>query len=293
MGFKNSHPALNFAFFAAVAAFTLGATHPVFILISFITAFIYSLMLNGKKAALFNLALLPLIAMFTAYYASYKYFGETVLFRNSIGNAITLEAASYGMVLAFSVAAVLIWASCMNCVFSTDKAINLFSYASPKLGMHAAMLFRMVPRIKQEAKRINLARTCIGRGVAQGNIIRRLINCMSILSMLITWALEAIFMAGESLKSRGGGLKGRTAFFIYPFDTKDRMFTLIMFSCIALTLMAAIMGSTKAVYDPRIILSSAGSISCVFYAGFAVLCCMPIILEICRELSFWLARRRA
>ena len=68
MGFERCHPAVNFIYFAAVIAGTLLFKHPVFLAISFVCAFIYSVKRNGIKGLVFDLVLIPLIAAFTWYY---------------------------------------------------------------------------------------------------------------------------------------------------------------------------------------------------------------------------------
>ena len=131
MGFEKSHPAVNFIFFFAVIAGTILFQHPIFLLISFACAYLYSVKRNGWKAVVFNSLLLPLAAAFALYYSSYNHFGITVLQQNMIGNNITLESLVYGFVLGFVIAGVLIWFSCVYSVFTTDKVVYLFGKVDP------------------------------------------------------------------------------------------------------------------------------------------------------------------
>ena len=64
MGFESCHPAVNFLFFAAVLYGSITFTHPVFLMISFLCAFAYSVKRNGKRAVVFDLCLLPLAVLF-------------------------------------------------------------------------------------------------------------------------------------------------------------------------------------------------------------------------------------
>lgn len=98
MRFDNYHPAIELLYFAAVFLMTICFDHPIYVLISFVTAVIYSVYLRGKKAAVWNLLLLAAMAAYAIYYASYHHFGVTGLKTNFIGNQITLEAFAYGMV---------------------------------------------------------------------------------------------------------------------------------------------------------------------------------------------------
>ena len=290
MGFEKSHPAVNFIFFFAVIAGTILFQHPVFLLISFACAYLYSVKRNGWKAVVFNSLLLPLAAAFALYYSSYNHFGITVLQQNMIGNNITLESLVYGFVLGMTVAGVLIWFSCVFRIFTTDKVVYLFGKLSPRLSLFLAILLRMVPRIKKEAKRINTAQRGIGRGVDQGNLFRRIHNGIRIFSMLITWTIDSLTVASESMRSRGSALRGRTAFSIYRFDNRDRAFVVSLFVCLTVTLMAMILKQTDALYDPRIVMPSVTTGSYVFYACYTVFGLMPLGLELWTEYRFQKAR---
>lgn len=291
MGFERCHPAVNLIYFAAVIAGMITFQHPIFLAISFLCAFAYSIKRNGWKAVVFNLCLLPLIAAFALYYSSYTHFGMTVLRQNFVGNNMTLESLVYGFVLGLIGAGICIWLSCVYAVFSTDKVVYLFGKVSPRLSLFLAILLRMVPRIKKEAKRINTAQRGIGRGVDQGNAFQRVRNGIRIFSMLITWTIDSLTIASESMRSRGSGLRGRSAFSIYRFDNRDRAYVIGMFLCLTLTMMAVLLAQTDMVYDPRIIWKPITPVSILFYIGHAVFGLMPLALELWTEYRFRKARR--
>lgn len=290
MGFERCHPAVNLIYFAAVIAGMISFQHPVFLLVSFLCACVYSIKRNSGKAAVFDLILIPCAVAFAAYYSSYNHFGITVLQQNMIGNNMTLESLVYGLVLGISIAGVCIWMSCVYAVFSTDKMVYLFGKVSPRLSLFLAILLRMIPRIKKEAKKINMAQQGIGRGVGQGTLWQRIKNTIRIVSMLITWTIDSLMTASDAMRSRGSSLRGRTAFSIYRFDNRDRAFVIVLFLCITLTMMAVLLKLTDMTYDPRIIWKPVTPISILFYIGYAVLCLMPLGLELWTEYRFRKAR---
>ena len=292
MGFERCHPAVNFLYFTTVIAGMIAFQHPVFLLISFVCAFAYSVKRNGGKALVFNTVLIPCVAAFALYYSSYHHFGVTVLQQNWIGNNMTMESLVYGFVLGFVAAGVMIWFSCVYSVFTTDKVVYLFGKVSPRLSLFLAILLRMVPRIKKEAKKINTAQQGMGRGVNQGNILQRLGNSIRIFSMLITWTIDSLTMASESMRSRGSSLRGRKAFSIYRFDNRDRAYVVGNFACLTVIFMAVMLKQTDILYDPRIIMNPITSVSYLFYAGYAVFCLMPMGLELWTQYRFWKARKR-
>lgn len=291
MGFEACHPAVNLIFFAAVIAGTAAFQHPVYVAISFLCAFAYSVKRNGRRALIFDLCLLPCIVLFALYYSSYHHFGLTNLAENFVGNQLTLESMVYGLVLGFVLGGIVIWFSCVYSVFSTDKAVYLFGRVSPTLSLFFAILLRMVPRIKAEARKINRAQQAIGRGADQGGPLLRLHHCICIFSVLVTWTIDSFTTVSDSMRSRGSSLRGRRAFSIYRFDNRDRAYVILLFAAMTVTLMGVLLHQTNIVYDPRIILSPVTPMSYVFYLGYAVLCLMPLMLELWTEFRFRQARK--
>ena len=150
---------------------------------------------------------------------------------------------------------------------------------------------RLFPRIKKQAKVINNSRKGLGKGIGQGNIVKRISNLFSVISMLITWIIEALGQSGASMRSRGSALRGRSAYSIYRFDTRDRAYVITMFFSMTLILMGVMLGQADAVYDPMIRLSVPTPVSYTFYTGYLLFCIMPLILELWTEYSFYRIRK--
>ncbi|MEG1426541.1 MAG: energy-coupling factor transporter transmembrane component T [Oscillospiraceae bacterium] len=283
MKFDQYHPMINLLFFMAVLAGTVLFNHPVFLVISFVCPFLYSIKLKGMGALWFNIALLPGIAAFSAFYASFNHFGVTNLGENAIGNKITLESIVYGGALGATAAALLLWFSCIHMIFSADKIVYLLGRIAPKLSLFCAVLLRAVPHIRQQAKKIHLAQKGIGRGVTNGNIFRRTSNFLRLISMVAVWTGEHFITAADSMKSRGCTLKGRTAFSIYRFDRRDRAFVIGIFSAVTVLLMGVLFQQTRISYNPEILLNRITPLSVVFYGAYLFLCLLPCSLQILGE----------
>ena len=292
MGFEACHPAVNLLYFAAVIFGMISFRHPIFLGISFLCAFAYSVKRNKWKAVVFNTVLIPMAVLFAFYYSSYHHFGMTALGINFVGNRLTLESMVYGLVIGFVIAGVMIWFSCVYSVFTTDKVVYLFGKVSPRLSLFLAILLRMVPRIKKEGQRINMAQKGIGKGTNQGNVFERTVNCIRVFSMLISWTIGALRQSSDSMRSRGSVLRGRTAFSIYRFDNRDRAYVIGLFACLTVTYMGYLLRQTRMIYDPRLLWTPITMMSCVFYLGYAVFCLMPLGLELWTEWRFKKAREK-
>ena len=167
MGFESCHPAVNLIFYVAVIYGSIAFDNPVFIAISYLCAFAYSVKRNGKKALVFNLCLLPFVLIFALYYSSYTHFGLTVVQKNFIGNNLTVESFVYGLTIGIRVLSVVAWCESLFNVFSSDKVVYLFGRVNPLLSLFLTIILRLVPRLKLEAKKINLAQKGIGKGTNQ------------------------------------------------------------------------------------------------------------------------------
>ena len=290
MGFECCHPAVNFIFFACALFGALYFRHPVFLAVSYVCAFAYSVKRCGRRGLIFDLALIPFIIAFALYYGSYTHFGVTVLWHNFAGNNVTLESFVYGTVLGMKAASVMMWFACIHSVFTADKVVYLFGKVSPHLSLFLSIFLRMVPRIKKEAGKINTAQTGIGLGTDQGGFLRRIRNWIRIFSMMISWTIEAFGLVSDSMRSRGSLLKGRRAFSIYRFDNRDRSFVVAMFFLMTVTAMGILLRQHFASYAPKLIFAAVTPLSYVFYAAYAVFCLMPLGLELWTEYRFRKAR---
>ncbi|URN96321.1 MAG: energy-coupling factor transporter transmembrane protein EcfT [Candidatus Pristimantibacillus lignocellulolyticus] len=282
--FSTYHPIINFTYFVAVLLFSMIFMHPIFQIISLIGAFVYSILLNGKKAVLFNFVyMLPLMVVMAILNPTFNHQGVTILFYLNNGNPITLESILYGVAMACMFITVIIWFSCYNAVMSSDKFIYLFGKVIPAWSLILSMSLRFVPRYREQIKIISNAQKCIGRDISQGNLLQRIRNGLTILSIMTTWALENAIETADSMKSRGYGLPNRTSFSIYRFDRRDQKVLVIMLLLIAMVMFGAVTGENSIRYFPSIKWSEMTASSVMIYISYSLLCFIPVLLHIAEE----------
>ena len=292
MRFDSYHPTINLIYFTAAIGLTICFNHPAYVAISYAAAFAYSVKLSGKRAVIFNLCLVPFALIYSGWYSYYNHFGVTNLRQNFIGNEITLEALLYGLQIGFTAITVIMFFSCVFAVFSSDKIVYLFGRVSPKLSLFLSIILRMVPRIKQYGRRINTAQKGIGKSPSQGNLWRRFVNSIRLISILITWTLENFVESSDSMKCRGYSLKGRTSFSIYRFDNRDRSFVIAIFLLLIVTACGWALDQTSIHYNPQRIMTGITFMSYIFYAAYGILLLLPMILQIAGERKFERLRAR-
>lgn len=286
MRFDSYHPIINLIFFFSIILLTIIIKHPVFVVISFVSAFMYSVKLNGLKGLIFNVILIPLIGIYAGYYCYCNHFGTTNLMINVIGNEITLEALYYGFVSGTIIASILMWFSCVNVIMSSDKIIYLFGRILPKLSLYISIILRIIPRIKEQYSKISNGRSCIGKGAKYGNVFVRLLNYIKNISILVTWLLDNFVQTKMSMISRGYSLKKRTAFSIYRFDNRDRILVIIIFFNLTIITMGIMLDQTKIIFSPSLILNKVTFSSNIFFVSYAFYSLLPFMLEEYANLKF-------
>ena len=277
--FSTYHPVVNFLFFAEVLGFSMFLLHPLCLAISLFCAAGYALCLNGKKALGFCLkGILPMMVFTAILNPMFSHEGITILTYLPSGNPLTLESILYGLAAAGMLAAVVLWFSCFNSVITSDKFVYLFGRVIPALSLVLSMALRFVPRFKAQLRVVTRAQKCIGKDPSRGGLVHRIRCAGAILSVMVTWALENGIDTADSMKSRGYGLPGRTAFSIYRFDKRDRQALIVLLSLgIAVLAGAALEGLTWR-YFPSVKWSTSPLSLCVL-AAYAALCAFPIILN--------------
>lgn len=256
--FARCHPALNFFYFVVVIGFTMFLQHPLFLLISFVSSLTYAVWLQGwKKVLKMNLLLtLPGLLIVALLNPMFNHYGVTTLFYlESSGNQITLEALVYGLVLGSVLFIVIVWFSSYNLVMTTDKFVYLFGRVIPAISLILSMVFRFVPRFKAQLIMIRNGQKCAGRDISNGGLMHKVKCGMNILSILVTWALENAVETADSMKSRGYGLKGRSAYSIYRFTRRDLFLGCTMLLLLAMMALGCGSGAAYASYNPRILVA--------------------------------------
>ena len=221
--FSGHHPTINFLYFALVLLFSMCLMHPVYLAISLTGALAYDIYLKGRKAARFAvMGLLPMAVFAALVNPAFNHEGATILTYLPSGNPLTLESMLYGAAAAVMLASVVLWFSSYNEVMTSDKFVYLFGRVIPALSLVLSMSLRFIPKFKAQMQTVSEAQACIGRDTKNGSVLRRVGNAVKIFSILVTWSLENAIETADSMRSRGYGLPGRTAFSIYRFDDRDK-----------------------------------------------------------------------
>lgn len=290
--FSGLHPLVNFLYFGLVLLFGMCFMHPACLLISLASAVAYNVYLNGRRAVRFQLMfVLPMLLLAAVLNPAFNHQGATILTYLPSGNPLTLESILYGLAAAVMLCAVVTWFGCYNAVMTSDKFVYLFGRIIPALSLVLSMTLRFVPKFTAQLRVVTEAQRCIGRSTSDGTLLQRLKNAVTITSIMLTWALENAIETADSMKSRGYGLPGRTAFSIYRFDDRDRAALLWLGFCGFFICCGWLAGGLSFRYYPTVVCAPATPLNICFFAVYLALCLTPLLLNI-KEDMVWAKLRQ-
>ncbi len=278
--FSTYHPIVNFTYFALVLGFSMWLMHPICLAISLGAGIHYALYLNGKKQVKFGLSyLMPMMIIAAIVNPAFNHQGVTVLTYLPSGNPLTLESMVYGVAAAAMMGAVVTWFCCYSAVMTSDKFIYLFGRIIPALSLVLSMTLRFVPKFKGQIQAVQQSQQAIGRDSTQGSIVHRMKLGITVLSIMVTWSLENAIETADSMKSRGYGLTGRTAFSIYVLDERDRITLSWLTFCGVYLASGGSVGALSYQYYPMMTGAPMAPFTLSFYAVYLALCATPMRLN--------------
>ena len=284
--FSKTHPLVSFLFFAAAITFSFLLPQPVCVAIGLLCALANGLYLNGKKAVSLSLKFLLPASLFIIFINPLvNHRGATVLCYLPWGNPLTLESFLYGFVSAAVISSAALWFSSFNAVITSDKIIFLFGKISPALSLILAMALRFIPLFTMRFKETMKAQRQMTRAATAGSkasrkLLARFKAVSGVFSAMIGWSMENAIETSDSMKSRGYGLKGRTAFALYRFHMSDAAaLSVIVFETAALCALL-FGGQLKFRYFPSVKGELTGVLPVVFYCVYALLLLTPLIINV-------------
>lgn len=304
-GFKGYHPLVNVLFFISIIAFGMLLRHPVYLVISFISSTAYYLKLSGKdgRKTVFRF-LLPMLLFVVIINSFFNHYGVTTLFILPSGNNFTFEALVMGIVSGITVVSVIQWFFCCNEVVTEDKFMHIFGRILPKGALIVSMILRFVPLYRRRYKEISQARKCMGLN-GTDSFICKMKNTFKNIGILVSWSFENAIETADSMKARGYGLKGRTYYSRFQWQTDDTLALILLVLFDALIIFGLVSNSAYCIYNPYVIINQPseigttyiinelnltinpfGFLSIVSLIAFTLLCFLPLTIDLKEDIKW-------
>lgn len=304
-GFKGYHPLVNVLFFISIIAFGMLLRHPGYLVISFISSTAYYLKLSGKdgRKTVFRF-LLPMLLFVVIINSFFNHYGVTTLFILPSGNNFTVEALVMGIVSGITVVSVIQWFFCCNEVVTEDKFMHIFGRILPKGALVVSMILRFVPLYRRRYKEISQARKCMGLN-GTDSFICKMKNTFKNIGILVSWSFENAIETADSMKARGYGLKGRTYYSRFQWQTGDTLALILLVLFDALIIFGLVSNSAYCIYNPYVIINQPSEIgttyiinelnltinpfsflSIVSLIAFTLLCFLPLTIDLKEDIKW-------
>lgn len=288
--FAGFHPAVNLCYFASAIGLSMFLMHPVFLGISLAGSCVYLWYLSGSRGLVRQTGYLLPVLLFTAVLNPlFNHEGATILFYLQNDNPITMEAVCFGLASAVMMGAVIVWFNCCSVIFTTDKIIYLFGRVIPSLSLLLSMTLRFVPRFKDHLQ----AAMQVQRAMQPPkNKLETLKQALSAFSATVSWAMEQSIVTADSMKSRGYGSAGRTAYSNYRFERRDAAALLVLAVFCMGTILPWVMGAVSWSFYPSMTGSLLGFGQLLSYLNFTGICLMPLMINLTEDRKWKLLRSK-
>lgn len=275
--FENLHPICILIYFVAVIGLTLVCFHPVMLVVSLMGAFSFLLRLKGGKGAGQQFRfVIPMFLLVAVANPLINHRGVTLL-GMFLNQWITLEAIAYGITAGLSLAALILWFGCYSEVMTSEKFLYLFGKIAPSSALLISMALQLVPKLNRQLTEIKESQEMLRP--AKKNFAGKLGTAIRHTSTLVGWSLEGAVEQTDSMKARGYGLKRRTTFHLFHFDSRDFRFLCGVLMLSGVCVIARAFGHGHMEFYPRMDAVITGESGIVLYFLFGVLAFLPAILE--------------
>ena len=278
--FSRKHPAVIFAYFSAVISLCAFFRHPVMTVVSLICSVSYSLYLNPRATRKLLLTFcLPVFLLTAVINSAFNHRGTIRLAVLPSGNALTLESIVYGAFAALMLSSLIIWFSIFSKLFTSDKIVWLAGRVFPSLALLISMTLRFVPEFRRRFSAVTSARRALEGASNKGKGKGSIKTAFSCFSTVVTWSLENAIITSDSMKSRGYGLPGRSAYSPFRFTASDAASISAILFLFAATVVANFLGVFEWHYYPAMGGSLFEPLTMLFYGIFLALCVLPLLID--------------
>ena len=115
------------------------------------------------------------------------------------------------------------------------------------------------------------------------NTKEKLEQALSAFSATVSWAMEQSIISADSMKSRGYGIRGRTAFSIYIFEKRDGVALGVLGLLCLGAVIPCVAGWLSWVYYPRMTGVLYGPVQLFAYLCWSGLCLLPLIIDLTED----------
>ncbi|MCL2578744.1 MAG: energy-coupling factor transporter transmembrane protein EcfT [Oscillospiraceae bacterium] len=278
------HPACILLFYIGAIGFTLACHHPVIVSVSFVCACLYLAVLGGGcalwKSLRFALLLMIVVSLFNPIFNRR---GTTLLFMLG-NNWVTLESTVFGVVSGIQLASIIVWSGSYMIAMTSDRFLYLFGKAAPSASLLITMTQRFIPTIQLQIEQICTSQQMLNQ--TPKRVLPKMNAAVRNISALLSWSMENAVEMADSMKARGYGIRRRTTFHLFRFDSRDSVILCLLLLLSGICALARLFGHGRMEFFPDMTLIITGVSGIVMYSAFALMALLPTFFEISQKIKY-------
>lgn len=225
--------------------------------------------------------IVPMILLITLTNTLLSHRGVTNLFL-LCGQWVTLEAICYGLTSGLSLATLILWFACYQKIMTSDKFLYLFGKAAPATALLLSMALNLVPKLQGQLRQIQECQEMLRPDTPTA--FGKMKQALRHVSTLFGWSLENMVEQADSMKARGYGIKRRTTFHLFRFESRDARFLSFFLILATICIAGRIAGYGTMEFYPRMDRLFYNRIDFLFHVIFLILVMIPGMMEWKEEL---------
>jgi energy-coupling factor transport system permease protein len=146
-----------------------------------------------------------------------------------------------------------------------------------------SMTLRFVPRFKNFLQSVLRTQQAMHK---PENTKEKLGQALAAFSATVSWAMEQSIVTADSMKSRGYGSAGRTAYAIYRFERRDGVALAVLAALFLVTVAPWLLGQVSWSFYPAMTGAILGIGQIISYLSFLGLCMLPLIIDLTEDFKW-------
>ncbi len=277
--FSKYHPAVLFVYFMSVLLICMFTSNPVLVGLALLGCVAFLAVSPGKKSLRSAVWYVVLFLLISFANPLFSHNGATPLFFLN-GNAVTLEALCYGLMMGVTLVAVLLWCSAYSRVMNTEGFLYLFGKIIPQIALMLSMAIAFIPRFIRQMRRVSAAQKSMGMYLDDG-YVGKVKGAMRVFQATVAWSVENSIETAMSMKARGYGVnKKRTSFTLFKFRQSDVRLMVLICVLLCVTLVGIASGEMSFNFYPRVSSVNLSLCAIITYISFGALAFLPAVVEL-------------
>lgn len=285
--FERWHPVSQLAYYVFVFGISVFIMHPVITGISFISAIFLGIVIDRKRfLKMFICLYIPAVIAGIIINPLFSHEGVSIIWYFPDGNPLTAESIIYGIMAGIMIGSIFTFLFSFNKVMTSDKVMYLTGCVLPYIALVISMVLRFIPEFKHHLSEVLVARKCIGKGLNEKNLMKKIRNACTVMSVMATWAFESSVDKSDSMRARGYGICRRSSYSIFRYTKKDIVIIAVILAACGYMIYAIMSGAVYVQYYPCFKMEQSKIAAGFAYFLYAAVCILPVF-DIWMEERVW------